>query len=212
MDERVVSEENPREAFSSKHDDILLPRPLLISPYSLYGLGSRASRETTLCGFENKIFSSSTRYLTFLRTWWLGERHEAGEERERASERVIVSGPKAGGFAVCDMGRAGLLCGRYRFSLVGLVLKRLHGVMRIWESLMWDLHAHVHRHLMGHGVRKEDRRPGIGSSTKRNVPVGLGRDGQRNVEGGSISGLLDLFIQYLVKAARCEGGEVLQYH
>lgn len=54
---------------------------------------------------ENKIFSS-TRYLTFLRTWWLGERHEAGEEREKASERVIVSGPKAGGFAVCDMGQA----------------------------------------------------------------------------------------------------------
>lgn len=176
MDERVVSEENPGKPFpqnmmTSSYRDLLL-----ISPYSLYGLGSRASRETTLCGFENKIFSSSTRYLTFLRTWWLGERHEAGERRERASERVIVSGPKAGGFAVCDMmGRAGLLCGRYRFSLVGLVLKRLHGVMRIWESLMWDLHAHVHRHLMGHGVRKEDRRPGIGSSTKRNVPVGLGR-------------------------------------
>lgn len=84
---------------------------------------------------KTKIFSSTPRYLTlFLRTWRLGERHEAGE---RAFAKGGVA-QKPVALLLCKMGCA--FAGGVDFPWLALVLKRLHGVMRIWEASRGGMH------------------------------------------------------------------------
>lgn len=152
-----ISEGGSYEAFFPQHDDILYCDPLLMSPYSLHGLGNRTAEHDVW--FEHQNIFSSTRYLTsfFLEPGGLVKGMKRVRERSqgREAQKLLV----ALLLCVCDGWNDWACGGNEILALVWSASKRLHGVMRIWEALMGGdalAHEHVHQHV-GHGAGRGRR-------------------------------------------------------